>query len=56
MNPAHSDLGYMPAFRDSLNDWQVRELVAYLRNRFAGEKPSWTDLESHVARIRMNDH
>jgi nicotinate dehydrogenase subunit B len=55
-NPAHSDLGYMPAFRDSLNDWQVGELVAYLRKRFAGEKPAWTDLESHVARIRMNGH
>ena len=37
--PASSDLGYMPAFKDSLTDGQVAELAAYLRRQFAPDKP-----------------
>ncbi|MEA2863629.1 MAG: nicotinate dehydrogenase subunit [Bradyrhizobium sp.] len=50
--PVSSDLGYMPAFRDSLNDGQVAELVAYLRQHFAPDKPPWTDLPAVVGRFR----
>ena len=38
--PAASDLGYMPAFQDSMTDYQVPELVSYLRRQFAPDKPA----------------
>jgi nicotinate dehydrogenase subunit B len=52
--PAFSDLGYMPAFKDSMNDAQIVELVSYLRKQFAPEKPAWTDLPSTISRIRQS--
>jgi nicotinate dehydrogenase subunit B len=51
-SPVSSDLGYMPAFRDSLTDGQVTELAAYLRRQFAPGKPEWTDIHATVGRIR----
>ncbi|HMM89016.1 molybdopterin cofactor-binding domain-containing protein [Bradyrhizobium sp.] len=50
--PAVTDLGYMPAFRDSLADGQVAELVGYLRQQFAPDKPAWKDIPAAVSRIR----
>jgi nicotinate dehydrogenase subunit B len=50
--PASSDLGYMPAFKDSMSDDQIAGLVAYLRQQFAPDKPAWTETETIVARIR----
>ncbi|MFB9263996.1 molybdopterin cofactor-binding domain-containing protein [Bradyrhizobium erythrophlei] len=52
--PAVTDLGYMPAFRDSMTDGQVAELVSYLRRQFAPDKPVWTDVAATVGRIRQN--
>lgn len=52
--PATKDLGYMPAFKDSLSNTQVAELAAYLRSRFAGNAPGWEGLESTVAHLRAN--
>ena len=46
--PVSSDLGYMPAFRDSLTDGQVAELVAYLRRQFAPDKPAWTGIDAAI--------
>lgn len=51
--PVTSDLGYMPAFRDSFTDGQVAELAAYLRRQFAPDKPGWTDIHATVGRIRQ---
>jgi len=51
--PVSSDLGYMPAFKDSLSDEQIVELVSYLRAQFAPEKPAWTDVPAVVNRIRQ---
>lgn len=51
--PASSDLGYMPAFRDSFTDGQIAELTAYLRRQFAPDKPGWTDIAATVGRIRQ---
>jgi nicotinate dehydrogenase subunit B len=51
--PVSSDLGYMPAFKDSLNDAQVAELAAYLRRQFAPDRPAWTDIHAAVGRIRQ---
>ena len=52
--PAATDLGYMPAFRDSLSDGQIAELAAYLRRQFAPDKPAWTDIGAVVNRIRQD--
>lgn len=40
--PLLGHLGAMPAFRDSFDARQMRELLAYLRARFAGDQPAWT--------------
>ena len=47
-----TDLGYMPAFKDSMSDAQIAELVSFLRQQFAPDQPAWTDLSSAVSRIR----
>lgn len=51
--PAHSDLGYMPPFKDSLTDDQIVELASYLRRQFAPDKPAWNEIETAVGRIRQ---
>ena len=53
--PVSSDLGYMPAFRNSLNDEQVAELVSFLRRQFAPGKAPWTDVARTVSRVRQAD-
>lgn len=55
-SPAHGELGYMPGFADSLDDRQVAELAAYLRARFAPDKPAWQGLDATVRRLRAAAH
>jgi nicotinate dehydrogenase subunit B len=50
--PASSDLGYMPGFKDSMTDGQIAELVGYLRQQFAPEKPPWTGVRAAVSQAR----
>lgn len=50
--PPSPEVGYMPAFRDGLDDRQIARLAAYLRERYAPDKPAWTGLEATVARLR----
>jgi nicotinate dehydrogenase subunit B len=50
--PVSSDLGYMPAFKNSLNDGQIAELVSYLRQQFAPDKAPWTDVAGAIGRVR----
>lgn len=50
--PVSSDLGYMPAFKNSMSDAQVEELVSFLRKQFAPDKPAWTDVKETIARAR----
>jgi nicotinate dehydrogenase subunit B len=52
-SPPSSDLGYMPAFRDSFTDDQLAELVGYLRQQFAPDKPPWSDLHAAIRRVRQ---
>ena len=52
--PATREIGFMPAFRDSLDDRQIAELAAYMRRRFASDQPPWRDLEQAVARVRAS--
>ena len=47
-----SELGAMPAFRHHLDDAQIADLMAYLRFRFAPDKPTWTRLAEAAARLR----
>ncbi|MBK3412526.1 c-type cytochrome, partial [Methylobacterium ajmalii] len=42
----------MPAFRDTLTDRQVADVVAYTRARYAPDAPAWSELEAAVARVR----
>lgn len=50
--PATRDIGFMPAFKDALSDRQIGELAAYLRQRYAPDRPAWNDLERTVGRVR----
>jgi nicotinate dehydrogenase subunit B len=50
--PASSDLGYMPGFKDSMSNEQVAELVSYLRQQFAPDKPPWKDVLAGVRRAK----
>jgi nicotinate dehydrogenase subunit B len=50
--PAVTDLGYMPAFKDSLTDGQIAELAGYIRQQFAPDKPTWKDIHAATSRIR----
>jgi nicotinate dehydrogenase subunit B len=52
-SPVSSDLGYMPAFKDSMIDDQLAELVSYLRQQFAPDKPPWTDVHAAVSQARQ---
>jgi nicotinate dehydrogenase subunit B len=52
--PASSDLGYMPAFMDSMSDEQIATLVSYLRRQFAPDKPEWEDVRNAISRIRAS--
>jgi len=50
--PASREIGFMQGFADSLDDRQIAGLVGYMRQRFAPDRPAWTELEALVARIR----
>ncbi|MCK1678652.1 molybdopterin-dependent oxidoreductase [Bradyrhizobium sp. 147] len=52
--PVSSDLGYMPAFKGSMSDAQVEELVTFLRKQFAPDKPAWTGVRETIARARAS--
>jgi nicotinate dehydrogenase subunit B len=51
-SPVSSDLGYMPGFKDSMTDGQIAELVGYLRQQFAPEKPPWSGVQAAVSQAR----
>jgi nicotinate dehydrogenase subunit B len=53
--PAQEELGYMPAFKDSLSDAQVVELLGYLRSRFAPQEPQWRVDGAAVQRLRLHE-
>ncbi|SDZ72184.1 nicotinate dehydrogenase subunit B [Variovorax sp. YR266] len=50
--PASRDIGFMPAFREVLDDRQIAELAGYMRTRFAPQEPAWANLPADVARVR----
>jgi nicotinate dehydrogenase subunit B len=50
--PAFIEIGHMPAFRHALDDRQIVDLAAWMRRRFAPDRPPWVDLPATVARLR----
>ncbi|MBB1604736.1 molybdopterin cofactor-binding domain-containing protein [Variovorax sp. UMC13] len=50
--PASKDIGFMPAFREALDDAQIAELAGYMRARFAPQAAPWPELAKDVARVR----
>lgn len=54
--PADGALGYMPGFRDSLDDRQIADLLGYLRARFAPEEAPWPQEMETVRRLRATAH
>ena len=51
-SPGLEELGAMPPFLHHLDDAQIAELAAYLRARFARDKPPWSRLAEAAARLR----
>jgi nicotinate dehydrogenase subunit B len=43
-------VGYMHGFKDSLSTDQVTELVYYLRQQHAPDKPAWSGVDAAVGR------
>ncbi|WP_279483610.1 molybdopterin cofactor-binding domain-containing protein [Aureimonas sp. SK2] len=56
--PAHRGLAGepMPGFGKALDDRAIADLMAYLRARFAPDKPAWTDVPSAVDAARGAPH
>lgn len=50
--PANDELGYMPGFKDSLDDQQIADLIDYLRERFAPEEKHWPVDMTMISRLR----
>ena len=51
-SPVSPAVGFMPGFRDSLSDAQIGTLAAYMRQRYAPDRPAWRELPGAVARLR----
>src|SRR3984893_5985981 len=51
--PAARGRGYMPGFKDSKTDDQLAELVSYLRQRFAPDRPPWTGVQTAISQARQ---
>lgn len=50
--PANDELGYMPGFKDALDDRQIVDLIGYLRERHAPGKDPWPDPTNTISRLR----
>lgn len=50
--PASREIGFMPGFANSLNDQQLAEIVAWMRERYAPLQPAWQNLTESISRLR----
>ncbi|WP_322027966.1 c-type cytochrome [Burkholderia sp. BCC1977] len=50
--PATEQLGYMPGFRDALDDQQIADVAAFIRERYAPGKKPWSNLSEASEKIR----
>lgn len=46
----------MPAFREQLNERQIKDLADYLRARFAPDKPGWSNTADAIKRVTAASH
>ena len=46
----------MPAFRQTMNEGQIKDLADYLRARFAPDKPTWTETAKAMQRVTATSH
>ena len=46
----------MPGFAGALDDRQIAELLAYMRERFSGPEPAWDGVEEMVRRTRSGEY
>ncbi len=46
----------MPAFRQQLNERQIKDLADYLRARFAPDKPAWSNTADAITRVTAASH
>ncbi|WP_229828010.1 cytochrome c [Pigmentiphaga litoralis] len=53
-SPANDALGDMPAFGSTLNDRQIVDVVRYLRDRFAPDRPAWNNVEDRLQLLRKH--
>ena len=51
--PAAPEAGFMPAFKSSLSDEQLADLLIHMRQRFAPDKPAWDDVRAALSRVRQ---
>jgi nicotinate dehydrogenase subunit B len=51
-DPASAQIGFMQGFGEVFNDAQLVDLIAYMRQRFAPDKPPWQDLPERVKALR----
>jgi nicotinate dehydrogenase subunit B len=51
-DPTKLGLGDMPGFKDSFNNQQMKDLLEYMRARFAPEKAPWQGLDEKIEAIR----
>lgn len=50
--PSAPGLGNMPAFKNSFNDQQMKDLVQYVRKRYAPNEPAWKNVEQNIQAVR----
>lgn len=53
-NPQFPERGIMPGFAQALSDEQVAEIVTYVRQRFAPDRPAWQNVRDSVGRARAH--
>jgi nicotinate dehydrogenase subunit B len=47
--PPSQRVGFMPGFKDSLSEAQMLDLVGWMRQRFAPDKPAWSQAQIREA-------
>jgi nicotinate dehydrogenase subunit B len=47
--PPSPRVGFMPGFKDSLSESQMLDLVGWMRQRYAPDKPAWTPAQIKAA-------
>jgi nicotinate dehydrogenase subunit B len=47
--PPSQRVGFMPGFKDSLSEAQMLDLVGWMRQRYAPDKPAWTPAQIKTA-------